>query len=518
MTNQRSPHFKPDRRGSMWFAPLGTVLLAFSGLPGSAAEGPAQPWPAAERPAPSSPVAERFHSPRPPLDAWVGADVFVTAQGTGDRLTQKSGLSSVPLAQPDEHTPTIMLDRGKRFQTIVGIGGALTDASAETFFKLPAGRREEILTALFDSTRGNGFTLCRTHIHSCDFSSESYSYTEVPGDTALKHFSIERDMKYKIPFIKAAAQRAGAGFRLFASPWSPPAWMKTNGSMLQGGALRPEYRQAWADYVVRFVREYERAGVPIWGLTVQNEPMAVQPWESCIFTAEEERDFVKYYLGPTLARSGLSGLKLMIWDHNRGIMYQRAAAVYSDPEAAKYVWGTGFHWYVGDHFDNVRLVRDAFPDKELVFTEGTEATFHPDSLLEWKWGETFGRSMIMDLNNGAAGWVAWNVLLDERGGPNHVGNYCTAPIIADTRTGALTYMNSFQYIGHFSRFIRPGARRIVASSNWDPLLATAFVNPDGKIAVVVMNTSDQSIDFQAWMEGRAVRTSCPAHSIITLIL
>lgn len=451
-------------------------------------------------------------------DPWPGAEVYVTAKGTGDRLNRKPGLRSEPVPQPDEHVPAIILDRARRFQTIVGIGGALTDASAETFYRLPSERREEILTALFDSTKGSGFTLCRTHIHSCDFSSESYSYTEVPGDSALKHFTIERDLKFKIPFIKAAAARAGTGFRLFASPWSPPAWMKSNGSMLHGGTLRPEYRQAWADYVVRFVREYERAGVPIWGLTVQNEPMAVQVWESCIFTAEEERDFVRDYLGPTLAGADLSRLKLIIWDHNRGIMYQRAATVYSDPQAAQYVWGTGFHWYVGDHFDNVRLVRDAFPDKELIFTEGTEATFHPDSLLEWKWGETFGRSMIMDLNNGSAGWVAWNVLLDERGGPNHVGNFCTAPIIADTRTGSLTYMNSFYYIGHFSRFIRPGARRIIASSNSDPLLATAFVNPDGTIAVVVMNTSEAPIDFQIWMEGRAIKTNSPARSIMTIVL
>ncbi len=506
--NRPDVRVRSSRRVRAWVPALAVLVLPLSGVRNEFGDRPVVPTTPAEGPSVSGTT----------VNPWNAAEVYLTAKGTTDRLTRKAALTPRPLAQPDEHTPTIMLDRSKRFQTIAGIGGALTDASAETFFKLPPDRQEEIVTALFDSTRGNGFTLCRTHIHSCDFSSHSYSYTEVDGDTGLRHFSIEQDLKYKIPFIRAAAARAGTGFRLFASPWSPPAWMKTNGSMLQGGALRPEYRQAWADYFVRFVREYEKAGVPIWGLTVQNEPMAVQVWESCIFTAEEERDFVKFHLGPTLARADLSHLKLMIWDHNRGMMYQRAAAVYNDPEAATYVWGTGFHWYVGDHFDNVRLVREAFPDKELVFTEGTEAAFHPDSLLEWKWGETFGRSMLMDLNNGSAGWVAWNVLLDERGGPNHVGNFCTAPIIADTRTGQLTYMNSFHYIGHFSKFIRPGARRIIASSNWDPLLATAFVNPDGKIAVVVMNTSDAPIEFQTWMEGLAVTTSSPARSIMTVVL
>jgi glucosylceramidase len=207
----------------------------------------------------------------------------------------------------------------------------------------------------------------------------------------------------------------------------------------------------------------------------------------------------------------------MIWDHNRGMMYQRAKVVYDDPAASRYVWGTGFHWYVGDHFDNVRLVREAFPDKALVFTEGTEATFHPDSLLEWKWGEMFGRAMIMDLNNGASGWVAWNVLLDERGGPNHVGNFCMAPIICDTKTGELTYMNSYYYLGHFSKFIRPGAKRIVCSSNDDNLLATAVRNPDGKVAVVVMNQSGKDIEFHTWIENQAFKTSSPAHSIVTVV-
>ncbi len=325
-------------------------------------------------------------------------------------------------------------------------------------------------------------------------------------------------MKHQLPFIKAAFAKSGGEFKLFASPWSPPAWMKSNHDMLHGGSLLPQYRAAWAAYVVRFVQEYERAGVPLWGLTVQNEPMAVQPWESCIFSGAEERDFVKLFLGPALEQSGLSRLNLMIWDHNRGIMYQRAKAVFDDPDAAKYVWGTAFHWYVGDHFDNVRLVHDAFPGKALLFTEGTEAEFNADSVGLWKWGETFGRSMIMDFNNGACGWTFWNVLLDEKGGPNHVGNYCMAPIIGDTKTGALTYMSSYYYLGHFSRFVRPGARRIVCSSNSDDLLATAFRNADGSIAVVVQNQTDKALAFMTWIEGRAVRTTSPAHSIITLVI
>ena len=449
---------------------------------------------------------------------WNNADVYVTSKATNERIAKKNPLIFENLEQPDEHTPTIILDKDKAFQSIVGIGGALTDASAETFYKLPVGKQSEILTAFFDKEKGNGFSLCRTNIHSCDFSSGSYTYAETPGDTTLKHFSIAPDMKFRVPFIKAAFEKAGNDLKLFASPWSPPAWMKTNNDMLHGGKLRPEFDQTWADYFVRFVQEYENAGIPMWGLTVQNEAMAIQRWESCIFTAEEERDFVKYYLGPTLERSGLSRLKLMIWDHNRGIMYQRAKVVYDDPAASKYVWGSGFHWYVGDHFENVRLVHDAYPDKELLFTEATDSDFDAGIIQDWKWGEICAKSMIMDLNNGACGWVGWNIILDERGGPNHVGNFCTAPIICDTKTGALTYMNTFYYMGHFSKFIRPGAKRIICSSNSDDLLATAFLNTDGKIAVVVMNQTENEITFHTWIENRAVKTNSPAHSIITLLL
>ncbi|RPI41013.1 MAG: glucosylceramidase, partial [Bacteroidetes bacterium] len=346
--------------------------------------------------------------------------------------------------------------------------------------------------------------------------SGSYAYTETPGDVQLKDFTIAHDLEYRVPLIRAAIETTRGDLKIFASPWSPPAWMKTNNNMLEGGVVKPEYLDAWARYYVRFIGEYEKAGVPIWGLTVQNEPMSVQRWESCIFTGEDEREFVKNHLGPTLVKSGCAGVKLMIWDHNRGIMYQRAKAVYDDPEAAKYVWGMGFHWYVGDHFDNVRLVHDSYPDKGLIFTEGTPASFNASRLDDWRWGEIYAVSMFNDLNNWANGWVDWNILLDERGGPNHVGNFCIAPIIGDTKTGELTYMNSYYYIGHFSRFIRPGARRIICSSNNDRLLSTAFINPGGDIAVVVMNRGEREMEFKTWLDGRAVQAVSPAHSIITV--
>ncbi|MBS0190316.1 MAG: glycoside hydrolase family 30 protein [Phycisphaerales bacterium] len=455
------------------------------------------------------------------------ADVFVTAKDTQSRLSPAGSVASAP---PRAAQAIIFLDDAKTFQTIVGIGGAITDASAEVFAKLPPNRQQELLTAYFDKDAGIGYSLIRTNIHSCDFSSSSYTYVK-DNDAALKSFDIAPDLKLRIPMIKHAAAAAKKEMTVYASPWSPPAWMKTNGNMLQGGSLKPEFANAWAEYFVRFIQEYEKQGVPIFGITVQNEPAAVQRWESCIYSGQQERDFVKDHLGPALVRAGLldpdnlnapTSRKIMVWDHNRDIMYDRARAVLDDPEAAKYVWGVGFHWYVGDHFENVRLVQERFPQTHLMFTEGCVESFDRARLSDWGAGERYGRSLMHDLRNGAVGWTDWNILLDERGGPNHVGNFCFAPVHAHTQPGRqlgeLTFMNSFYYLGHFSKFIRPGAKRITASSSSDELLCTAFINPDGAIAVVVMNQSEKPIELNFQLGAEGAGLTSPAHSILTAIV
>jgi glucosylceramidase len=292
--------------------------------------------------------------------------------------------------------------------------------------------------------------------------------------------------------------------------------------MLQGGHLKPEFYDAWANYYVKFIQAYEKLGMPVWGLSVQNEPMAKQTWESCIYTAEEERDFIKKSLGPTLQKNGMGDKKLIAWDHNRDLIYQRASTYLHDPEAAKYIWGIGFHWYEdwngGLQFDNVKRVAEAFPDKNLLLTEACNFPFSWETINDWKWGERYGQNMIEDFNNGAVAWTDWNILLDETGGPNHVKNFCFSPIHAKTMEGTLTYMNSYYYIGHFSKFIKPGAKRIVSSSSRAQLLTTAFQNPDGSIAVVVMNPTGEKISYRLWMNGKAAETVSPAHSIMTLVL
>ncbi len=445
------------------------------------------------------------------------AAVYLTAKDTGQRWSRTADLEFVPKPQPEEWEKSVFVDPTKQFQRCLGIGAALTDAAAETFSQLPSAKQREFLQAHFDPQSGLGYTLSRTHIHSCDFSSESYTYV-TDGDRTLSSFDIAHDRKHRVPFIQQVIAATGGKLKLIVSPWSPPAWMKTTGSMLQGGKLKPDYAACWAQYFVKFIHAYEQEGIPIWGLTVQNEPMAKQTWESCIYTAEEERDFVKRHLGPALAAAGLQDKKLIVWDHNRDLIFHRASTILDDPEAAKYVWGVGFHWYSGDQFDNLRLVKDAYPKINLMLTEACNYPWSFEKIGEWRWGETYGRNMINDFNSGAVAWTDWNILLDQTGGPNHVGNFCYAPVHGDTGTGELHYMNSYYYIGHLSKFIRPGARRIACSSMTDRLLTTAFLNPDGTIAVVVMNGSDEAQPYFLWLAGGAAKTESPAHSIMTLLV
>lgn len=449
------------------------------------------------------------------------AKMYLTADGEQQPFKEII-LEAQPYQQAVEKEFSVFVDTLHQFQTIIGFGGSITDASAEVYARLPKAKQKEFMQAYFDADKGIGYNLVRVSIQSNDFSSAQFSYVE-PGDTELKTFQIDYDKKYRIPMIREALRLMGNDAKVYASPWSPPAWMKSNGEKLHGGYLLPQYRQAWADCYVRFIQEYGKAGVPIWGLTVQNEPLANQIWESCLFTAEEERDFVRDYLGPTLWKAGMKDVKLMVWDHNRDLLFQRGSVILNDKEAAKYVWGIGYHWYEDRtggpsmNFSNLRLFHECFPDVQMAFTEGSGGRFKLGGMEDWSRGERFGYSMIQDLNHGACLWTNWNILLDEEGGPTHVGNFCFAPIHGNTVTGELTYTNSYYYIGHFSKFIRPGARRVACASSREDLLATAAINKDGKLVVVAMNRNDFPLVFLLQIGQHQYSVNLPAHSIATVL-
>lgn len=447
--------------------------------------------------------------------------VYTSADSTNLRLSNTGQLTFSELKQPKETQICVFVNPDKTFQTFLGIGGAITDASAEVFAKLSKENQQEVLDAYYSKDKGIGYSLLRTNIHSCDFSSGSYTYIE-EGDKDLKTFNIEHDRKFRIPMIKKAIATAGGKLTMYASPWSPPAFMKSNKNMLNGGTLLAEYYNPWALYYTKFIKAYEKEGIPIWGISIENEPMATQKWESCIYTAEEERDFLKNHLGPVMEKEGLGDKKIIVWDHNRDLINQRANTIFSDPEASKYAWGIGFHWYetwAGGEpmFENVAKVQEAFPSKNILFTEGCNERFDASKYQLWKNGERYGRSMINDFNNGTVGWTDWNILLDENGGPNHVGNFCFAPVHADLKTGELIYTPSYYFIGHFSKFIGKNAKRISSVASRSQLITTSFLNKDGKVVTVVMNQTNKRIVYNLCIGTSATEVTILPHAIQTLV-
>jgi len=446
--------------------------------------------------------------------------VYTTAQDSDLKLSVTNEAVFGATKQPTESEVSVFVNPNKTFQEFLGIGGAITDASAEVFAKLPVDKQEELLQAYY-SNDGISYNIIRTSIHSCDFSPESFTYIE-EGDKELATFSIEKDKEFRIPMIKKAMDIIKNDVVFYASPWSPPPFMKGKEDMLQGGKLLPEFYQSWATYYTKFIKAYEAEGMPVWGVTIQNEPMAVQRWESCIYTAEEERDFLKNYLGPTFEKEGLGDKNIVVWDHNRDLISHRANTIFEDPEAAKYAWGIGFHWYetwsgAEPNYNNLQNINDSYPTENLLFTEGCQEGFDPAHYQRWSNAERYGNSMINDFNNGTVGWTDWNVLLDETGGPNHVGNFCFAPIHADTNRGELIYTPTYYYIGHFSKFIKPGAKRVSTTSSRSTLESTSFLNENGEMITVVMNKTDNKIVYNLIVVNGEITLEIEPHAIQSIL-
>ncbi len=409
---------------------------------------------------------------------------------------------------------TVRIYRDCKYQTIRGFGGAFTQSSGYNFGKLPAEKQKSFIGDYF-SENGLNYNLGRVHINSCDFALGNYTYLK-DADSQEDEFDISIDEKYIIPMIEEAAKYGET--ELLASPWSPPAYMKTNGDMNHGGKLIKDFYGKWARYMVRYVQEFRKRGANITMITVQNEPEAVQTWDSCIYTAGEEGEFAASFLGPELEKAGLSDVKLFVWDHNKEILYDRAKGAMSVPGADRYIGGFAFHWYTGDHFDAVRLTQEAFPGKELIFTEGcVEYSRFADSNEVGK-AEMYAHDMIGNLNAGATGIIDWNLLLDAQGGPNHVGNFCAAPVMCSEAFDDYEKRLSYYYIGHFSRYIRKGAKRLATSRFSDSVEIAAFENPDGSTAAVLMNRtgSDNRFCLTDGAEGHFI--TLPAHSIVTVII
>jgi len=403
---------------------------------------------------------------------------------------------------------SVVIDTNQSFQTHFGFGGAFTESAAFVLSNAGAKVRDEVAAAYF-SPNGLKYNLGRMAIHSTDFGLDNYTYIQNGA------FDISHEDKWVIPLIKAANKARGDKITMFATSWSPPAEFKTNNSMNHGGKLKPEKRRDWAEYIVKSILEFRKRGIEIDIVNMQNEPEAIQTWESCFITAEEEAGFLADYLFPALDKAKLD-TKTIIWDHNRDRMVRRAKTSFANPKVRDRVWGVGYHWYVSDAHKNLDAVHTLYPDKHILLTECCVEFSIDKGSDRYARGERYGRQIINDFNNFGEGWIDWNLALDEQGGPNHAENYCEAPVMIEG--GKAIYNPSYYYIGHFSRYIEPGAKRVKCINDAEnQLYTTAYRNPNGKLIIVVQNEGYVR-ETEIIIDGKGFNISLPDRSINTLIV
>ena len=467
-------------------------------------------------------------------------EIYETSE-SGNKLTQIEALSEA------ENPVQVTINPAETFQEITGIGGSFTEASAYLLNKLSEENRKEILEAYFGES-GARYSLTRTHMNSSDFSLGNYSYAPVPGDRNLEHFSIEEDRDDIIPMIKDAMAISQDGFKIISSPWTSPPWMKDNNDW-KGGKLLPEYYDTWALFFSKYLTAYKEEGIDIWGITVENEPLGNDSnWESMHFTPEEQNEFVKTYLGPRLEQDGYADVVLLGYDQNRHEeLIEWVDAMYGDEEAAQYYDGTAVHWYASTYkifADELQYAHKKAPKKHLIQTEATidadipawkdDAWYWSKEATDWGWDWApedrkylhpkyvpvfrYARDIIGTLNNWVDGWVDWNMVLNRQGGPNWAQNWCVAPVIVDEEADKVYYTPLYYTMSHFSRWIRPGAVRIGHSQTGDELMLTAVENPDGSIAVVLLNQEEDSKAVQLDLNGKKASFEIQGKAIQTVVI
>ena len=479
---------------------------------------------------------------------------------------KKLASATLTMAPEDALAPTennvVNLYPEFRFQKLVGFGGAMTEAAAWSLYQLPEAERTQ---ALRDYFLEGGYTVLRVNLDSCDFSRFMYQAVEdVRADPDLATFSLRQDREHILPAIKAAMAMSPRPLSILLSPWSPPAAWKTeatlikrigsledlrkafppelseaeiaasnpmvaammeamknapkdgSGTRVMGGHLKPEYYPAWAAYLVKYVQAYLAEGIPVKWLTIQNESQAATPWDSCQWTIQEQKTFLRDHLYPAMQAAGLADkVSIYFWDHNKENLLNWVRGMV-DETTAPMIGGVAFHWYSGDHFEAVQLVHDRWPDLGLMFSEGCCAFVKDDPAAELSHAESYAHDIIGNLNAGMDTWFDWNLYLDEKGGPNHVGNFCSAPLMLDGK-GGCKRNPSYYYIRQFSRFIQPGAVRIGYSKYTDKLDVTAFQNPDGKLVCVLLNreAEEKTVNFR--LNGLTAALTLAPRSISTVV-
>jgi len=496
--------------------------------------------------------------------------IFQTSR-SGDRLTEKT-----PDESADHPTGTILIELDQRFQTIAGFGASFTESSAWCLATLSESSRKEVLHRFFSPDSGAGFSLMRTHINSCDYSLGHYTYIE-PGDVDLKTFNIHEDKKgfdgnknaevrgiplqtpnYDLlPLIHEAQAVPSASFEILASPWSPPSWMKTGEhSKMTGGHLRKDedgkgryiYWDVWARYLVQYLKAYASEGVPIWGLTPQNEPGHAEHarWDTCYWSANDQRNFIKNYLGPELEKSGFidrsnldAGLKLFAYDHNKADLLEIAGTLLADSDAASYIYGTAFHWYAihlgGEtnyRGEDLATLQRKYPGKVLLHSESS-IDIHPDAPVKQYWDPNnrdwtqglftpfsqYAIDIITDINNGAIGYIDWCMVLSSTGGPNPYNNFNSAAVLVDPSEQNIIYTPLYYLLSHFSKYVRPGAIRLGFNAALpENVYVTAMQNTDESIVIILFNdnTTPEKVTIQ--VAEKRTSTLISADAVQTILI
>jgi glucosylceramidase len=427
--------------------------------------------------------------------------------------TSSEDLQARMASQPDLHfrprqasgKGDIQVDDAITYQSVLGLGSSLEHSTSYNLNLLPADRRERVLESLVHPDRGIGMNLMRICIGTSDFApGPFYTYNDLTAgeeDPQLERFSIERDREYVLPILKAA-QRLNPQLRFFASPWTPPPWMKTNGRY-GGGSLRSECYPYFAEYLARFVEAYRREGIEIYGLTIQNEPeFGPEQYPSCLWTAKQQRDFIRDHLGPLFRARQIRTL-IWVFDHNfnnPGF----PATVLRDPQAAQYVDGSAFHLYEGKPEGMSQLHRE-FPDKSIYFSEGS------------LYGAKGASEIISYFRNWSRSYNAWVTMIDHQGKPNVSGFHDCAPtiIVLNRDTLEPDYRADYHIYGQFMKFIQPGALRIASDSPLKGLANAAFKNPDRSVVLVVANPGSGNREVAVEWKGRAFTAALTAKSVAT---
>lgn len=437
--------------------------------------------------------------------------VLYTTQG---EKVKKEILSSVKDSGVEERVLNIY--GHMKYQRFEGFGGALTDASGFVFSKLNKEQQEEMLSMYFGE-ENMGYNQVRIHMDSCDFSTRMYEADSFEADENLEKFSFKDTEKYIIPLLKEAEKAAGKKLNIMLSPWSPPSYMKTNGGRKKGGSLKPEYRKRWAKYICRYIEEFRKRGCKVNRISVQNEPKAVQEWDSCVYTPEEEKVFLRDFLAPSLKEHGFEDIEIFIWDHNKERAYERAEAIL-DKDTQGLVSGVAFHWYSGDHFDALDLIHQVYPDKKLILSESCLEFGKYEKDAQQENAERLAHDMIGNLNHGMCGFYDWNILLDSEGGPNHTRNFCDAPYLFDIGSQNLIKRKCLDYNWHFAHFIKPGAVRTACTRYTDKLDFTAWENPDGNFVFILLNRTEEMYPCHLRVEGEEFTFQAFPHTIISGVI